>query len=150
MLTLGELAAFMTTSAARSRAELTLEVHKVLGEAAKDAEAMIGTERADWPALAESTVEEKTRLGYVGHVSDTDPLLRAGELRGSIESDAERSGSTVSGVIGSNSKIAAYQEMGTSRIPPRPFLSAALIQVQPKFEEELGLFAVELLSPGVR
>jgi len=150
MLTLGELTLFMKASAARARTEVTLETHKVLAEVAKDAEALIGQELPQWPPLAESTIAEKQRLGYTGQVSATDPLLRTGELRGSIESDAERTATGVEGVVGSNSKVALYQEMGTAKIPPRPFLATAMMRSEDRFKEELGLFAHELLSPGVR
>jgi hypothetical protein len=40
--------------------------------------------------------------------------------------------------------------MGTSRIPPRPFLGNALGKSQPRAEREFGHFAQELLTPGVR
>lgn len=151
MLPLAELATHFRLAEARLKGgQLTLEVHKVLAKVAKDAEAMIGTERPEWAALAESTVEEKTKLGYIGQVSGTDPLLRTGELRGSIEADAERRGNIIEGVVGSNSKVALYQEVGTSRIPARPFLASAMIQSQHIMEESLGMFMVKVLTPGTR
>lgn len=151
MIPLSELAAHFRLAEARLKGgQLTLEIHRVLAEVAKDAEAMIGTERPEWAALAESTVSAKEHLGYVGHMSSTDPLLRTGELRGSIESAAERRGNVIEGVVGSNSKVALYQEIGTSRIPARPFLASAMIQSQPVMEESLGMFMVKVLTPGTR
>ncbi len=151
MIPLAEFAAHFRLAEARLRGgQLTLECHRVLEHVADDARAMIGTERPEWAALAESTVEEKTRLGYVGQVSGTDPLLRTGELRGSIESAAERRGNVIEGVVGSTSKIATFLENGTSKIPARPFLAGAMIQSQPVMEESLGMFMVKILTPGTR
>lgn len=151
MLTCGEMALFFRASAVRVEAELTLETHKLLADIAKDAEALIGQERPQWHDLAPSTVAEKERLGYTNQISPTDPLLRTGEMRGSIESDAEKGDFWVDGVIGSNDKVALYQEMGTKTIPPRPFLAAAMIINLPKKSEvAFGEFGLELLTPGVR
>ncbi len=83
---------------------------------------MIGNGVAEWPALASSTVAEKERLGYTGRLSATDPLYRTGELRISIKCDVE--GHTVR--FGSTDKVAPFQEHGTSRIPPRPFITATM------------------------
>lgn len=90
-----------------------------------EAKSLIGTEYAGWPALADATVEDKQRLGYVDQVSATDPLLRTGELRASIqirEATPERA------VVASDDPIAGYQEFGTDRIPPRPFIGAAVFR----------------------
>ncbi len=47
------------------------------------------------------------------------PWLRAGDLRESITHQAIES----TAVIGSNDPVAVFQELGTSTIPPRPFLA---------------------------
>ena len=86
-----------------------------------EAKAEIGQEMPEWPALAVATVSEKERLGYTGHVSATDPLLREGTLRDSISHTVD--GRTA--VVGSDDPVAIYQETGTNRIPPRPFLGSA-------------------------
>ena len=91
------------------------EAGQLFEATAKD---MIGEEIPRWADLAESTVEEKQRLGFVGRVSATDPLLRTGELRSSIHASVE--GNRV--VLGSTDPVAEYQEWGTSRMPPRPFI----------------------------
>lgn len=151
MLTPGELAAHFALAHARVRGgQLTHETLVVLEHVANDARHMIGREVPEWASLAPSTVEEKERLGYVGQISATDPLLRTGELRGSIEAVADQRGSAVEGAVASNSKVALYQEVGTSRIPARPFLAGALIQSQYLFEEAMGQFGVKLLMPGTR
>ena len=87
---------------------------KILEDAAKD---VIGTYDYGWTPLAPSTLAKKN--------ADT-PLLETGEMRDSIER-------TVSPVafgilprgnvqVGSNNDKAVWQELGTSRIPPRSFL----------------------------
>lgn len=97
--------------------------HEVLEEACqlveKEAKDVIGEYRAgyNWPQLAQSTQEERARLGY----PPNEPLLREGDLRASIEHTVAWD----AGYVGSNSKIAVYQELGTSKIPPRPFLGGA-------------------------
>jgi len=47
------------------------------------------------------------------------PALRTGALRASITQAAQADRA----VIASNSPIAVYQELGTVRLPPRPFLA---------------------------
>ena len=88
------------------------------------AKALIGTEKEGWAALAESTVRQKQAAGQTGRVSATDPLLAKGDLRDSI-------GATVEGhkvTLGSSDPVAPYQELGTPRIPPRPFISATMFK----------------------
>jgi len=86
-----------------------------------EAKAAIGTYRDgyNWPQLADSTQEERARLGY----PPNEPLLRTGELRDSIKHTVE---SADLGFVGTNDAVAKYQEFGTSKIPPRPFLGGAL------------------------
>ncbi len=70
-----------------------------------------------WQQLAPSTQEERARLGF----TPNDPLKRTGELARSIEITIQ--GHT--GYVGTNDPVAPYQEYGTARIPPRPFLGPA-------------------------
>ncbi len=90
-----------------------------LVEHAKDA---IGMEQDAWPALADSTIEQKQRMGWTGRVSATDPLLARGELRSSISSTEDDSGVT----LGSTDPIAPFHEHGTDRMPPRPFIEPTM------------------------
>jgi HK97 gp10 family phage protein len=83
-----------------------------------------------WQELADSTVADRERKGYPGD----EPLLRTGDMRDSIEhsvADGEAH-------VGSNSDIALYQELGTSKMPPRSFLGGALVDKLPKVCEILG------------
>ena len=69
--------------------------------------------------IAESTVADRTRRGYAPDA----PLLRDGTLRDSITHDVD--GDTV--VVGSELDIAEYQELGTDKMPPRPFIGPAMM-----------------------
>jgi|SRR6266853_465291 len=83
-----------------------------------------------WAELAESTKQDKERLGYVFN-ADYNPLLRTGELRDSIDY------SVIPGVLGtllllgSSSQIMIYQELGTAYIPPRSVLGATMFKSYP-------------------
>lgn len=77
-----------------------------------------------WAELATSTVSDRVRQGF----TPFEPLYRTGELRGSIE--AEVSGNQM--VVGSKMDIALWQEQGTSKMPPRPFLGPALYDSRAK------------------
>jgi HK97 gp10 family phage protein len=90
---------------------------------------------ASWAPLAQSTIEEKEYLGYVDHVSANDSLLRTGELRDSIEHKIGHQEVH----IGSDSPVAEYQELGTSKIPPRSFLGGAAFEQTPKIIKKLGV-----------
>lgn len=71
-----------------------------------------------WKPLAEATVADRIAQGF----TPDDPLLRTGELRDSIEAVVKGN----EAVVGSTSEIAMYQELGTAKIPPRPFLGPAI------------------------
>ena len=90
----------------------------------KEAKGMLGYEHEEWPDLAPSTVARKEAKGQTGRWSATDPLVATGELLASISHQIE--GRAV--IIGTPDEIGIYQEMGTDRIPPRPFLSATAMQ----------------------
>src|ERR1700722_3498474 len=118
---------------------------ETVASVAVEAKAMIGHEMPTWAPLAESTVEEKERLGYTGHVSDTDPLLRTGQLRESIKFEVEAF--TLTGVVGSEDPVAGYQEHGTASFPPRPIIVPAMMPSQPQAELFFGRSLIKLLTP---
>ena len=80
-----------------------------------------------WSQLKRSTQRERERHGF----TPNDPLLRTGDLRDSIKKAVYGSFA----VVGSDSMIAVYQELGTHgvgvdpatgyHVPPRPFLGPA-------------------------
>ncbi|HEY1504108.1 MAG TPA: hypothetical protein VGF92_07400 [Stellaceae bacterium] len=84
-----------------------------------------------WPALADSTIAEKTRLGYA---PPDNPLLRSGELRDTISFYTD--GFSV--IVGSRDPVARWQELGTDRIPPRPLIGPAMFDVIPLARQALG------------
>lgn len=90
---------------------------------------------AAWAPLAEATKADRTRKGYPAD----EPLLREGDLRDSIEIAVSDPGAALTeGAVGSNSDIAVYQELGTSRIPPRSFLGGAAVRKGEAVAEVLG------------
>ena len=79
-----------------------------------------------WPPLAESTLERKQ--GTI--------LLETGALLGSIEHNIDpMANKTGEAYVGTNLEYAKYQEFGTSRIPPRPFLGGAIAQEEHRIPE---------------
>lgn len=128
------------------------EEHKALERAARIVEAEakheIGTYQdtagqfVQWAELADSTKQQRARLGF----AENDPLLRTGELRDSIGhavGDKEA-------VVGSDSQIAEWQELGTKTIPPRSFLGGAAYRKREEVAKELGRSAVMgLVGSGV-
>lgn len=88
-----------------------------------------------WEELADSTKEEKERLGYVFN-DDYNPLLRTGELRDSIKYEINMG--SLEAIIGTESMIGAFQEYGTKYIPPRPFMGAAAFKNANKIAQIFG------------
>lgn len=94
----------------------------------------------EWAPLAPATVADRVRQGF----SPDDPLLRTGDLRDSITHQV----GALEAVIGSESDVALYQEMGTETIPPRPFLGPALIHNENRIKRILGEAALSGLLGG--
>jgi HK97 gp10 family phage protein len=84
----------------------------------------------EWAELADSTKADRVAKGF----TENDPLLRTGALRDSISHEVEG----LTATIGSTSDIAEYQEFGTSKMPPRPFLGPALERNHEAMLAELG------------
>jgi phage gpG-like protein len=83
-----------------------------------------------WAELADSTRAQRRHLGF----SEDEPLLRSGELRASIQYSVMG----YAAVIGSNSDVAVWQEIGTRRIPPRSFLGASAFRLSPDIATMIG------------
>lgn len=144
MMEFGELAKMLERSADRCRPALEADLVKIGGLTQAMAAEYIGHELPEWKPLAASTIEQKRRLGFAGQVSATDPLLRTGALRDSIKVEHEG----LEMAVGSALKEAAYQEVGTSRVPPRPYLALAAVRSLDYAGEKLGETAVSLLTPA--
>jgi hypothetical protein len=85
---------------------------------------------AAWATLSDATKEDRANRGY----PEDEPELRDGTLRDSIEhkvvgKEAE---------VGSDNPIMEYQELGTSRIPPRSILGGAAVRKGEEASEALG------------
>lgn len=115
---LGEFAAHLLTMEADIRLAEEVAVVRGCKLIQRKAKGMLGHPQPFWPALKPETIAHKAR-------GDT-PLLETGELKRSIEITAPvHEGSDIAGYVGSNNMKAVWHELGTSKIPPRPFLSAA-------------------------
>jgi hypothetical protein len=147
MLSFEQFANMLDRAEVESPAAAALALKETLAAVTVEARSYIGHEMPQWAPLAPSTIAEKSRLGYTGRLSATDPLLRTGEMRDSIENTQ----AGLEGVVGSNDPVALWMEMGTHRsggaIPPRPFLALAASRSGPVMEVFFGRAASRLLAP---
>lgn len=130
---LGGFAAFLGAAAVgveRAKHE-ALEKAAVIVE--QEAKRVIGTYEYGWPPLAESTLKKKG--------ADT-PLLETGKMRDSISHEVTGDEAR----IGSPEDTALWQELGTSKIPPRPFLQGAVQHKMPEVCEVIGHTVVKVLT----
>lgn len=132
----------------RAAAELPLTYAAAMragGESVKnDAQERIGHYQAGWDLLQPATVAQKIRMEIApGGDGGDNPLLRTGDMRDSIAAESTDAGF----VVGSAADVLAYQEIGTSRIPPRPVLAPALKHMAPFITTVLGR-AVEKTLAG--
>jgi hypothetical protein len=105
----------------------------------KRAKASIGqTHPGIWAPLLAATITDKQRHGF----PTPKPLLRTGELRDSIEHVVHG----LEGAVGSNDPVAVFQELGTSRIPPRSFLVSSAIASSDKIARMAAAATVAALS----
>lgn len=126
------------------------EEHHALERAAviveREAKAEIGVYQGQkgpfkaWAELAEATKADRVKKGF----SENDPLLRTGDMRDTINHQV----SGKEAHVGSDSDIAVYQELGTSRIPPRSFLGGAAFRKAPEVAHALGHDVVAVLAGG--
>lgn len=135
-------------AAAKERLALAAGLERVAAGIEKKAKEKIGHYQEDsgmfpgWEPLAQSTEDEKARLGYPLDA----PLLRDGELRDSIKHEVHE----LEAVIGSESDIAVYQEFGTSTIPPRPFIGPAAFESEEKIKNVLVAATVMGIMGGMQ
>jgi hypothetical protein len=115
-------------------------IRKACEMVAAQARAAIGKEHEMWPALAPATIADRVKKGFAAN----EPLLRTGELRDSIQWTTSASG--LEGCVGSNSPIAVYQELGTSKIPPRSFLVSSAISMEEKIHRMAARAVVAVLA----
>jgi hypothetical protein len=102
------------------------------------AKSAIGKNHELWAPLAASTIADKQKHGF----PTPKPLLRTGELRDSIQYQVHG----LEGAVGSDLDIAVYQELGTSRIPPRSFLVSSAISSEDKIRRMAAATTIAALS----
>jgi phage gpG-like protein len=118
ILTVGEFIAHIGRVEHNMRRAENLAIVRACKMVQKAAQNMMGHPQPFWLALEPETIERKA--------NGNTPLLETGELRASIKITAPvRVGGEVVGYVGSNNDKAVWHELGTSRVPPRPFLSTA-------------------------
>ena len=150
MLSCKQMAEKLAAAAMRCENRLVIPTEELMTELQAMSKSFIGHYQDGWAPLAESTLNGwdghpgKIALGYA---PPDNPLLRTGEMMSSITFEVEmpRFG-LVEGVLGSDSKVALDQEVGTVKIPPRPFLALAMSRSYAPAERIYGQFALALLE----
>jgi hypothetical protein len=140
MKSLAEFEAELERAVARVVPALEIGLDKVGTLAVTLAHHYPGEYQPGWAPLAESTLKDKADKGF----PVPSPLLRTGEMAESYKKELELAELAV--VVGSPEKKALWQEMGTSRIPPRPVVSLALANSLPYAADVFGEIAVGLLT----
>jgi len=140
MMTLTEFANQLEASIATIKPRLEIGLDKVGTLAQTLAAEYPGHYQPGWAPLAASTLRDKEKKGF----PVPSPLLRTGEMAGSYRKELVPEALAV--VVGSPEKVALWQEMGTSRIPPRPVLSLAMRNAIPYAKEVFAGIAVAVLS----
>ena len=141
----GAFAAFLTSTMSRDERNRREAMDQAARLVQDEAKKMIGTYQPAyppfqaWAPLAPSTIADKTAKGYA---PPDNPLLRTGDLRRSIQRSVGKDEAS----IGSNADVAVWQELGTSRIPPRSFLGAAAAKNADKVADILGGGATAALT----
>jgi hypothetical protein len=141
---IGDFAKFVTAEIVAKRLPAAQAVALEIGAKIIQAEAkrVIGTYDYGWPQLAESTQADREAEGFPAN----EPLLRTGEMRDSIEYTVHADVGEAD--IGSNSDIAVWQELGTSNIPPRPFLAGAAAHKGDEVAKLIGEVMVAAMAPA--
>ncbi len=143
---IGEFVAHLSAIAAAETLSLHHGLKKCADAVEKTAKSEIGHYQdevgpfAGWVELADGTKVERVALGF----TENDPLERTGELGDSISHEIHG----LEAVIGSDSDIMVYQELGTERIPPRAVLGPAGIRNKDLILRILGHAAAEGLLYG--
>lgn len=112
--------------------------------ALRDAE-VEGTMAAVLPGQAEALAGAvREALGTPPGGDHGRPWVQTGALQGSIGYEVEG----LQAAVGSSDPAAAPQELGTIRLPPRPFLSPAGAAAAPEIAAAVGMAVAARLRPG--
>ena len=128
--TLTEFAAHCLTMGADVELAKEAAVEKGCQMIEKEAKASLGHYHLGWPRLKPATIARKA--------TGDSPLLETGQLRDSIGHVVLHEEGEVVGYVGSDDDVAIYQELGTSRIPARPFLAGAATREEKAVVEMTG------------
>jgi phage gpG-like protein len=101
-----------------------------------EAKRVIGEGYPEWPALSPETLAHKMGKG---------PLLETGELRDSIQWNSEGN----QGFVGTDNEKGLWHELGTTKIPPRPFLMGAAIRMEPLIHAMAAKAVVAVMMGGL-
>jgi HK97 gp10 family phage protein len=85
----------------------------------------------------------RARLSEPAGGAHDAPWLHTGELRDSIGHQADG----LEAAVGSTSDVALYQELGTARLPPRPFLAPAAAENGEAIAQAAGQAVFDALKP---
>lgn len=111
--------------------ELLTAVKEVIG--------VYQTDPVVWPALAESTVDERVRQGF----TPDEPLKRSGQYADSFEREVKDHRHAV---VGTHDERAAALEYGYKRIPARPAVGAAVAQKGEGIAHGMGLTIIHYVA----
>ena len=104
-------------------------------------EVMGATLEAEAAKLAEGVRERVSRAPGGEHSA---PWVRTGALRDSVGHSAEG----LRAAVGSTDPVAVFQETGTSRVPPRPFLAPEAAERGEGLAREVGRAVAAVLAGG--
>jgi hypothetical protein len=138
--TLLEFAAKCATMEADVELAKQVAVKRACQMVEKEAKRALGTYKFGWEPLKPETIAHKATGG--------SPLLETGGLRASISYFVTEEGRETVGYVGTPLKIGLYQEVGTRHLPPRPFLSAAMMVKEKAIVEMTGRLVMAALTPG--
>jgi len=130
MLDLAAMSALLITKGEALEAHLVDAMQQAAQLVRQEAQDEIGVYQAGWVQLADSTEQQKARMGY----SANAPLLATGQLKNSFEYNV----SGLKAVIGSNDRTIKYHEFGTSKMPPRPVLLTSVTKKKNEIIELIG------------
>lgn len=150
-MTLIELARHFDISRWRMARALENAGHRIGQDLVISAQAKIGQSQPaigpypEWPDLADSTIAEKTRLGY----STPYPLLREGDLGDSIHFAVSRKAADVEVILYSNDPRMPAHEYGmpSRNLPARPVLGPTVWERSKAYTGEIAETITTIIRP---
>jgi len=132
----GQFAVFLRQASAHARKGQEEGLRHAAQMFAEEAKSEIGHYQSAagpfeaWPTLADATLNGYTTDSgrhfpgkiELGHSPPDNPLLREGDMRDSIRATHDEHHA----VVGSDSQVAVWQELGTKYMPARSFLGRAV------------------------